>query len=138
MKFAARPTLILIAFLSAVSNVDAQEVTRDLAIVAGGTLEIVNRNGRIAVKAEPDTANVPASVKAFSPAGLADEDLKIGASGGRITITVAPKDKQKRIDIVLTVPERISIKAETLAGAIEAAGNFASVEARSDTGTIMA
>ncbi|HVF46058.1 MAG TPA: VWA domain-containing protein [Pyrinomonadaceae bacterium] len=138
MKFATRPTLILIAFLTAVSNVDAQEVTRDLAIVAGGTLEIVNRNGRIAVKAEPDTTKVPASVKAFSPAGLADEDLKIVASGGRTTITVAPKDKQKRIDIVLTVPERISIKAETLAGAIEAAGNFASVEARSDTGTIMA
>lgn len=137
MKFAVRPTLVLIAFLTVFSNVDAQEVTRDLALAAGGTLEIVNRNGRIAVKAEPDTAKVASSVKAFSPAGLAEEDLKIAAAGGRITITVAPKDKRKRIDISLTVPERISIKAETLAGAIEAAGNFASVEARSDTGTIM-
>ncbi len=64
---------------------------------------------------------------------MTEAEVKI--AGGRIT--VVPTEKDKRIDIVLSVPERMKVKVQTTAGAIEVAGNFASVEAVTDTGTIV-
>ena len=135
---AKRIALILFAVSTTWLTAEAQDFSRGLTISTGGTIEIVNRYGRIAVKAEADVVKTPPSLKAMSPKGVSETDIKLVSSGTRTQITVAPADKQKRIDLILSVPERTSVKAETMAGAIEAVGNFASVEARSDTGTIMA
>ncbi|MGE3466068.1 MAG: VWA domain-containing protein [Pyrinomonadaceae bacterium] len=121
-------------------SASAQELTRDLGTVTP-SVDIVNKYGRVAVKAEAWVGDKPvgARLSATSPKGAVTEaEVKIGSSNGRTTISVAPTDKRKRLDIILTLPERTMLKVETTAGAIEVAGNFASVEARSETGTISA
>ena len=116
----------------------AQEVRRDLSVNAGGTVEIVNKYGRVSAKAEPADAKSPIAPKlvASSPKGVSDSEIKISNTGGHVVITVAASDPRKRIDVSLTLPERSNIKAETAAGAIDAAGSFASIDAKTDTGTI--
>jgi len=114
----------------------AQGLTRELKIVEGATLQIVNKYGRVAVKAEAAVDEKPVAAKftVTSPRGVSESEIKIsnGAS-----ITVNPSDKQKRIDIVVVVPEGVKARIETAAGAIEIAGVFAEIEAKTDTGTIM-
>ena len=61
---------------------------------------------------------------------------KSTAAEAVIVITVEPADKQKRIDLTLILPERTNLKVETSTGAVEIAGNFASIEAKTSTGTI--
>ncbi len=139
MTFTAkRIALTFFAVSTTWLTAQAQDFSRDLTIAAGGTIEIVNRYGRIAVKAEADLVKTPPRLRAVSAKGVSDTEIKVVSSGTRTQITVLPADKQKRIDLILSVPERTNIKAETAAGVIEAVGNFLSVEARSDTGTIMA
>jgi VWFA-related protein len=130
---------IPIIIYASVLTAGAQDLTRELKVAPGGTLEIVNRSGRVAVKAEPAVGEEPveARLTAMSPKGVSEADIKTGPAGGHTVITVAPSDKQKRVDIIVTVPERTVIKIETLTGAIEVVGNFASVEAKTETGTIV-
>ena len=104
--------------------------------IGGSTFQIVNKYGRVAVKAEqtPDGNASLAKLTADSAKGVTEGEIKI--VGG--VVTVVASDRNKRIDISLTVPERSSLRIETTGGAIDISGNFASVFARSDTGTIAA
>ena len=117
----------------------AQDMTRELSIASGGSIEIINKYGRVAAKAEPSAGDKPVTSKltAMSPKGVSDSEIKKTTVEGRTVITVAPTDTRKRIDLVLILPERTNIRVETMAGAIEAVGNFASVEARTETGTVV-
>ena len=117
----------------------SQDVTRELKVSAGGTVEIVNMSGRVAVKAEVGTDETPVSgrMTATSPKGVSDSDVKIVGSGGHIVIAVTRSDIEKRIDLTVILPERCKLKIQTAAGAIEVAGDFASVEAQTGTGTIV-
>lgn len=126
-----RILILLTIVLSSCIALAGQSVTRE---IGGSSFQIVNKYGRIAVRAEPgiDGKAKLAKLSAESAKGVSDSEIKI-ANG---IITVIASDTRKRIDISLTVPERSTLKIETTAGAIEVAGNFASVEARSDTGTI--
>lgn len=140
MSIAVKRLLYLIGFIFAFCHaVVSQDVTRELNIAAGGTVEVVNRFGRVAVKAERGTFEkaAPSKVTAISPRGVSDVEIKTTTIEGRSQVLVAPSDKQKRIDLVVIVPERTNIKIETLTGAIEAVGDFASVVARTETGTIV-
>jgi hypothetical protein len=138
MRLAGFTILFTICVFCA-SAVAAQDVTRELNVSPGGTVEIVNMSGRVAVKAEAGTEEAPVagSFSASSPKGLSDTDIKITGSGGHTVIAVTRSDIEKRIDLTVILPERCKLKIETVAGAIEVAGNFASVEARTDTGTIV-
>ncbi|MEQ1606470.1 MAG: VWA domain-containing protein [Pyrinomonadaceae bacterium] len=109
----------------------SQDVRRAISTAEGSTIEIVNKNGRVAVK----TAASGFGLTASSAKGVADAEIKISGEGGRTTITVNA-DRKKRIDLTLILPERTNLKIETMSGAIESTGNFASIEAKTDTGTL--
>jgi len=109
-----------------------QDLRRDLNVADGGTVEIVNKYGRVGVKATGSSFGL----SVVSPKSVSDSEIKVSSDGGRILITVTSSEKQKRIDLLLNLPERSNLKIESAAGAIDVAGNFASIEARTDTGTI--
>ncbi|MFN0141512.1 MAG: VWA domain-containing protein, partial [Pyrinomonadaceae bacterium] len=125
-------TICIVSLLSSIAG--AQDVVRE---VSGGFVEVVNRSGRVLAKAEgsPGSTKV-GNLTASSAKGVSDAEIKISSVGGRTLITVASVDAKKRIDLSLTLPERTSLKVETAAGGIEAMGNFASVIAKTETGTI--
>lgn len=140
MRLAPTRSLLIISVILAFwSLAEAQGVTRELKVAAGGTVEIVNHYGRVAARAQPGTDDklVTGKLIASSPKGLSDTEIKVSISSGRVVITVEPSDKRKRVDLVLVLPERTNIRVETLAGAVEIGGNFASIEATTDTGTIV-
>lgn len=135
MTLSAQRLFLTICLVCAVSLTAAAQV-RKLDLKEGGTLTIVNKHGRVAVTAIPPTDEetaVESTLEAVSTAPVSEAEVKI--AGGRVT--VAPADKDKRIDLLLKVPERLKIKVETAAGAIEISGDLASVEAVTDTGTIV-
>ncbi len=110
----------------------SQDLKRDVNTSEGGSVDIVNKYGRVGVRALATGFDLTAS----SAQGVSDSEIKISTSNGRTVISVAAADRQKRIDLVVNLPERTNLKIETVTGAIEIAGNFTSVAAKSDTGTI--
>ncbi|MEO6655019.1 MAG: VWA domain-containing protein [Pyrinomonadaceae bacterium] len=114
-------------------------MSREFNAGGSGTVEIVNKYGRVAVKAEPAATDKPVAPKltAMSPKGVSDSEITITTVEGRSVITVNPTDLRKRLDLIVSVPERSNVRIETVAGAIEVVGNFASVVAKTDTGTIV-
>ena len=128
--------LFVLATLSI--SVSAQVLERQLNIQPGGNIEVVNRYGRVTAKAqpvgedEPDIGmlNVPLS------GGIPTTAIKVTGKANHVVITVEPTDNKQRIDINLFLPERTNIKVETLAGAVEIAGNFAAIDVKTDTGTV--
>ncbi len=116
-----------------------QESTREIKIDGASSIEIVNHFGRVAIMAVPTVAKetLPWDLTATGPGGVSESEVRITASKGRVVIVVTPASREKRIDLTLKVPERAKIKIETKAGAIEASGNFLSIDARTDTGTIV-
>lgn len=116
----------------------SQGLTREINVAPGGSIEIVNRSGRISAKAVASEAeeSFVGKLTASGAKGVSEKEVKLSGGGGRFVIDVAPSDPQRRIDIVLLLPERCKIKAETDAGAVEIGGNFASIDVRTDTGTV--
>jgi|CXWL01.1.fsa_nt_gi VWFA-related protein len=135
-----RSLLIIYAILSMWLTNAAQDVTREIAAGPGSMVQITNKYGRVAAKAEAGVGDKPvvSRLTASSPKGVSESEIRIANAAGVTTITVTASDPKKRIDLVLTLPERTNLKVETVAGAAEVGGNFASVNARSDTGTISA
>jgi VWFA-related protein len=128
-------SFLIICFVSLLwSNAGGQNVVRE---VSGASFEIVNLSGRVMAKAENSLGDKKVgSLTATSPKGVSDAEIKMTIAAGRTLITVAASDEKKRIDLSLTVPERTSIKVQTAAGGVEAMGNFASVIAKTETGTL--
>ncbi len=110
----------------------SQELARALTLGEGSTIEIINKSGKVGVTATATGFGFTAS----SAKGVAESEIKVISAGGRTQITVNSTDRQKRIDLVIKVPERSTVKVETAAGAVDVSGNFAVVEAKTDTGTI--
>lgn len=128
MTFSAKKFLISCSFVIALCcSAYSQELRLSLNFTTGSTVEIVNKNGRVTVKTAPSGFGIVAS----SAKGVSGSEVKI--NGSAITVSA---DKAKRIDLTVTLPERSDLKIETLSGAIEVSGNFASIEAKSDTGTL--
>ncbi len=116
----------------------AQELERELGLREGGTVEVVNHFGRISAKTEGAEDEKPFGglMKVALPSGLPTTAIRTTGKSGHIVITVDPPDKKMRVDVVLILPERTEIKVNTLAGAVEIAGNFASIDVTTDTGTV--
>ena len=141
MSLTVKKFVYTIGFVFALCHVAvSQDLTRELNIGTGGSVEIVNKYGRVAARAESVSAGQFAAsrVVASSPKGVLESEIKISNVAGHVVMTVAASDPRKRIDIVLTLPERTHIKVETSAGAIDVGGNFASIDAKTDTGTVSA
>lgn len=118
-------------------HVSAQSYQTEFEFGTGSTLEIVNLHGRV------DTSTVAASTKASikataSSSEVTESEIKIENTKGRLRITVNPASSGKRIDLSIQVPERSQVKITTGDGEIDLSGNFQTVTAISETGTIAA
>jgi Ca-activated chloride channel homolog len=124
--------------LLATAQVDrSPDHTRTVKIAGGGVVTITNRWGRVTVQEEKtegvELGNL--TINAFSENGVTDGEIKSSGTAARPSIEVAPA-RGKRIDIVVIIPTRASVKVETIDGAIDVAGDLTSIEAKSATGTI--
>jgi VWFA-related protein len=130
-----RPILILATVLFLSIAVPGQEISGDFQPPAGQVLDIVNKTGRVEVIAERslDAVGVYTAV-ANGP--LNGDEIKIETVRGRWTLTVSPAASNKRIDLRLRLPERTRLRITTNEGEIKTEGNFESIEARTETGTI--
>ena len=135
IRFLSTTGLLLLSALAGYS----QDVMREFRLDTGGALEITNHSGRVAIRAVPISEGVvqTSTLSAASQGGVTESEIKVNSDGGRTSIVVKSSGGQKRIDLTLSVPERTKIRIETAAGAIEAAGNFHSLEAKTDTGSII-
>lgn len=115
--------------LAAAYTANAQTFAADLQLKDGAKLDIANLYGRVFVRAEKDTRS---TVTAASPIAVSADDVKMSAS----KIEVLPRDRNKRIDLTIILPQRCRVRIETRDGEIAIVGNFASVEAKTTTGTI--
>ncbi|MBX7060111.1 MAG: VWA domain-containing protein [Pyrinomonadaceae bacterium] len=115
--------------LAAAYSATAQTFAADLQLKDGAKLDIANLYGRVFVRAEKDPRS---TVTAASPAAVSADDVKMSAG----KIEVLPRDRNKRIDLTVILPQRCRVRIETRDGEIAIVGNFASVEAKTTTGTI--
>jgi VWFA-related protein len=144
MKFIFRKITILFIFICASAFVaEAQNFQRDFTLKQGGSVEIINRFGRVEAIAEAsktDESGEPIIDEKviLSANSAAESELKITATDGKIRIEVVPTDVKKRIDLSLKIPERARLKIETDAGEAMIVGNFETVEIKTETGTIAA
>ena len=142
-------TFVLIIFF--VFSVRAQNFQRDFDLKPGGTVEITNLFGRVEISAdEPEvggenaeekselTAVNKVSVSANSNKQLAETDVKIDSSGGRLKVEIAPADAKTRVDLTVKLPPRSRVKIKTAAGEVRVAGNLESAEVETESGTIAA
>ncbi len=128
-RFLIPSFLFIFAVASAVSG---QAVVRPLSVAAGQTVEVTNRFGRIDVIA--GTADSSITIIPASP--IAESEVKVEGSGGTLRISVVPVSAANRIDLVLVLTERTKVRLTTREGEIKAEGNFDTITAESDTGTI--
>ncbi len=127
---------ILVLLVLAVPTA-AQDVVRELRLGSAPAVDVINDHGRVALIATTVVKGtaLPGKLTATSPAGVIESEIKVTQADGRVSIEVVSKNSKKRIDLVISIPERASIKVETGAGAVDISGNFASVQAKTDTGT---
>jgi VWFA-related protein len=133
-RIAADFSLITVFFLLLFAPAAAQNFNRELQITEGGTVTVVNRSGKVEISARPDVTT--ALLVASSSVAVVESDLKVESSGSVTIETDATSSK--RIDISLVVPERVKVRVETGEGEVRVSGDFASVEVRTETGTIAA
>lgn len=123
-------TAVIAAFVLPLA-VAAQEIRREFAVPAEPVVEIRSDKGKIRIEAS--AANEKIVVIASSVEKLPDSSLKTVANGSTIKIETS---SARRIDLTVLVPERSRTKLRTLDGEITASGNFRSITAETDSGTI--
>jgi VWFA-related protein len=142
MKFVWRNLLVLIfADLVCVSIASGQAFRRELNVAAGGTIEVVNRYGRVDVStipAEAERESTIAVLMVTAKNSIAENELGIVTTAGIVRIESKPSNKNNRVDISLTVPERIRLKVATLEGEVRVSGDLEVIEIKTETGTIAA
>ena len=136
LRFAERSLITVSICLFFALPACAADLTRELNVAAGQKVEITNLYGRVGIRAVviADKTSM-GKLLASSTKGVEETDIKTSL-GGRTVISVSPKDRTKRIDLLIEIPERVDLIIQTGEGAIEVNGNFASIRARTDTGTI--
>src|SRR4051794_29044483 len=139
LSAAERIPLITLTLVMLALSIGAQSgLTRPLNLDEGATVEVFNHNGRISARVQPSTDDpvLPGKLTATTDGRLGEKDVKVNVTPGHAVITVDSPDAKKRIDLVLLLPARTTLKVDTSAGAIEVTGNFAAVDARTETATV--
>ena len=107
------------------------------------SIEITNLVGRVSVDVQPKPDSTDGEAKsanaitvvARSEKGVTENEVKF-ESGPKTTVEIIPAFSSKQIDITVIVPVRSRLSIETAAGAVDIAGNFESIEVKTDTGTV--
>lgn len=131
----------VLLFLAA--GASAQTFQKNISIEPGAKVDIRNLYGRVSIEAKKadapgDSSKGEGVFIASSTKRAGGDDIRFDAAGGRPTIEVLPADPNTRIDLKVTLPERTRVSVETRDGEVDVFGNFESVEAVTNTGTIMA
>lgn len=120
------------------ATVFAQAVERELNAPEKATVTIKNRNGRVMVIASDDQQK-KISIKATSPgASIIETDVRSNIIGSAVDIEARERNERDRIDLLVRVPARASVKVQSENGAVDIIGNLASAEVETNTGTILA
>jgi len=127
--------VLTVYFAAAAFAVCGQTLDREISIGKGQTIEVVNLFGRIDVTAIAGDA-AKGSLTAVSTATLAENEVTIVSTPGRLRVEVKPASSRKRIDLRLNVSERSRLGLTTGEGEVMVVGNFESITARTETGTI--
>jgi len=138
-----RLAIFVLLMIAASTVIFGQRIDRELKFVDGQTVQIINRFGRVDITSQPavvgedDKLEQPTStLSVTSSVETTENEIVVAAAKGNFRIEVRPSSPSKRIDLALVVPERLKINIETRDGEIKAEGNFASLSATTDTGTI--
>ena len=134
-KFWRVLALLIFAACALFSAVNGQ-VKRELSVGKGGTIEIVNRYGKIevtAVKVPEDESHQP-ELTATGQFPISRDEIAIDNS----RVEVKPENRNNRVDLSITVPERTSVKITTSDGEVRITGNLDKVSVTTQTGTIAA
>ncbi|HBR57289.1 MAG TPA: hypothetical protein DEA22_07450 [Blastocatellia bacterium] len=139
--FARRFAPLLFFLAAAAVSAGAQELVRPLAVKADDFVEIINKHGRVSVNAAAPSlglsANPTPGFRAIA-AAISQDEILVQAVGGKTKLTVAPASGEKRIDLVVHLPEGVKIRIQTAEGEITLRGQFKSVAAVTETGTVAA
>lgn len=121
------------AFLIFFHMVGAQPTTFDFPIDNGKLVEIRNPLGRIEILASEGGDGQGSIVSSGTPINLS-KLVSVTAS----SIRIEPQNSASaRVDLSLRLPVRTRLRLETTSGEIRISGYFSSVEAKTETGTII-
>ncbi len=128
----------LLLVLTSAGFVSAQSYVKELDTPEKVSLSIKNRNGRVSVIAS-DEQQKKATIEARSSGKSVDAtEVKSEVKGNNLTIEVAERLNDDRIDLTVRVPSRSKVRIESEAGAVDVVGNFEAAEVVTNTGTIHA
>lgn len=130
----------VLLFLAA--GASAQTFQKSISVGPGAKIDIRNLYGRVSVeanlKASGEDSKSEGIFVASSARRVDSSEIRFDTTGGRATIEVLPADPNKRVDLKITLPARTRLSIETRDGQVDISGNFESVDAVTNTGTIMA
>lgn len=138
--------LLLVAVFFSSIAAKAQNFRRELNLIKGAKIEIINNFGRVDASAEKtqvsEASENPTEIKSFltavSAKAINESEIKITYEKGTTLIEVVPADSKTRVDLSLRLPERTNLKIRTGEGEVRVAGDFEKVEIETETGTIAA
>ncbi|HSK72378.1 MAG TPA: VWA domain-containing protein [Pyrinomonadaceae bacterium] len=116
---------------------EAQSFQKEIPLKSGGLVEIINLYGRVDAQVVEENGE-KVSISPSADTQISEGEIKIESSDGRIKIEAAPNNQSSRVDLIIRLPLRSRVKIETRAGEVRVAGNLASAQVYTDTGTIAA
>ncbi|HSS21984.1 MAG TPA: VWA domain-containing protein [Pyrinomonadaceae bacterium] len=128
----------LLLLLTAAASVSAQTYRREFETSEKVSLTVKSRSGRVSVIAVDDLEKKVA-LEATSPGSAVSEaDVHAVAKGSSVDVEVRDRRDNNRIDVVIRIPPRSTVKVEGETGSVDVVGNVESAEVSTNTGTIHA
>lgn len=124
--------------LTAAVDSRAQSLKKSLNVAAGGTLQVSNLFGRVDIRTASEDEKISQEIIADASDGVVDGEIRVAAVKGGTAIDIAPSGSGKRIDVRIVLPARSAVKIRTRDGEIRISGDFLSVAAETETGSIVA
>ena len=130
-----RVSLLFLTVSAFFAGASAQ-VKRDLPLGKDGTIEIVNRYGKVEVTAveAAEGESFKPGIAATGKSAIASDEIVV--ADGRTE--VKPANRSNRVDLQIRVPAKAKVKVTTTDGEVRVIGNFDSVSVITETGTIAA
>ena len=106
LRFAERALVTFSICLLFWSYASASDLTRSLKVGQGDKVQITNLYGRVAVRTVPTSSDDGPGGKLVASSGKGVEESDVRTSqGGRTVILVSPRDRSKRVDLLIDLPD---------------------------------
>lgn len=140
LKILAAGALALGLILTAPASAKvSEEFSRTLPLPADGAFSVVNVNGSVEVKTwDRNEVQIDATKQAKDREALDRTQIEINASKGRIeVVTRLPKGKRSgSVSYRIKVPAGVSVKAQSVNGAVDVSGVRGGVDAQTTNGAL--